>query len=231
MANNRTTDKLFERHDGLNSPTGGLKFKTYYEQEPNSFTPTDKSYTILQHVWGSFLKFFKGNAILSTQSDLSINVRGNKFEATKGAIQKVTGGDHHEYVHGDKTNLVGQQDADNIKSAQELQGLIDQEQKERLDAIKNGKEEKVPCPVCNSTHLSSEGTAAPKFIRPTNTAYFPMSLDTLNFLSGLTLPVSNKKTNYELKGGSCGSPGCVDGEVAVKTFKDADKAGQDFWKK
>lgn len=232
MANNRTTDKVFERTDGLNSPVGGIKFKTYFEQEPNSTTTTDKSYTIIQHILGSFLKFFKGSAILSTQNDLSINVRGNKFESTKGTIQKVTGGSSHEYVHGDKTHLIGEQSDEHIKASQDLQDLIDKEQKEKMDAIKNGKEQKVPCPVCNATHLSSEGTTAPKIVRTTNTSYFPFSVDTYSsILGGLSLPVSNKKTNYELKGGSCGSAGCVDGEIVVKTFEEANKAGKDFWKK
>ena len=173
-----------------------------------------------------------GHVLVQAGSNLTLASGTHGNISIKGDLQQVVGGDHVDYVKGDKKSLTGLQ-GDKQKAAYSgYQDSINNIQQARLSAYNNTQGEMVACPVCSTTHLVDHNGAQIvdlifKWLYD-NVPYFPFETDIQKFFEVIFAPLTLSPTkNIGLSGSKgCGSPGCVNGmiESPAAKMKAADTA-------
>jgi hypothetical protein len=154
-------EKVFASINQLKAPPGSLTFQSDVENHPTMGVINNSSVT-LENMFGSFLKFVRGDTVFNTQGNLTEMVFVNKWSTVKGIYQKIVGNDKNEYIQGDLKILVGEQTDEQVQAAKKIQENVQKIQKSTIDSI---DETEVDDPIVNQPTLLKGQSTIEKFVR------------------------------------------------------------------
>ena len=197
---------------------GGISFKGQSGDEVLDNLAQDNSYVSLSDKMRGVIELRGGNATVKAQADLYLGSRGNSFTSIAGDSQRVIQGDDHVFVHGDKTEQIGDASEEKIEAAKKAQEITHEIDKKKVETIEKTKGSDVECPTCSMEVATDSGQClidlAFRLIRYA-IPNFPYPLDILqSILNFLSIPFMDSEKVKDLNGGEgCGSPGCKNGMV------------------
>jgi hypothetical protein len=234
----QTNKNKVKENNRLVADAGGVHIVTDISPDPiGSSVPIDNSHVTIQDKFKNFISLRAGGIWLSSLSDMHFDVNGKYFYSVKGDVQYVYGGDKHEYVKGDSSQVHGKHDTTARASAKAIQDHITSLQEKKKQAFESTKGDKIPCPICKQKMLTQRGSELVGRILQTlkkyvfTPAWFPYDLMKLNkYLTMLVVPFMSETSNLALTGGkSCDHPNCKQGVIESNSgkYEAANKAAQD----
>jgi hypothetical protein len=213
------TDQVTQRKDALTSEAGALIMKSNMQVDASgSLISDDRSFVLLQDKFKSLIQFIGGSVTIIAASDLSLLAGGNVFVETRNDAQFLYGNSKHEYIRGDASIQIGQQNPKQRAAAKKLQQLTKQIDQAKMDTIKQTEGEEIPCEVCAQRLLSDKVSNITDGWLSYFRNWFPrmaLPLDTLQYyLNLLVAPFISTSSNLSMNGGEgCDSPGCKNGKI------------------
>ena len=221
------------RTDQMQAPAGGLQIKSLKNRTDES-NYSDYSFVILQDAYGALLRFFNGNAIISSTADFTITSMGNFTLSIKGGKQEVVSGNSHLYIEGDSSEMIGSQTDADKGAIDGIYGMVKGIQQTRLSAIKSASGKQMPCPICNSQILKEleDGRIqqATNFLKNRINPWNDGPYETVRKLTSYMIsPLYEKISTIDARGGkSCSNPGCKGGfieDLSADLYKDVASGG------
>ena len=202
----------------INARYSGMQFVDSKVKNPNgSQTPDDKSFTIWQNSWGSFIRQQAGNIVGRALGNISLDA-GNEAHISAHNKQEVISDMAASYVKGTVVNNHGVNTNDQKALIQEYKDHMNAIAQKSIDTIKSTPAEKTQCPNCAQQHLIDDKSDAWSVILRTvrdyigNIPYYDLPFGIISWLiQNIYCALLGVKTNNALaKNNSCG-PGCKDG--------------------
>jgi len=220
-----TKNKEFQVHH-TSGRYSGIQFVDDKQIDPNgSQTPKDRSFSIWQNSWKTFIKIFQTNIFASAGGNISLNA-GEDFHVTGHNKQETTSGGSAFYNKGETTHNHGEMTDDEKAKMKEYHGYLDQITQKAQDAIKNTPGEKVDCPNCAQQHLlddkSDQWVVILDYVRRVvdNFPYLTFPFAVLRTLiMKVYVPLLGQKSNIGLNGGKGCGPGCEAGTKEGMSLK------------
>jgi hypothetical protein len=202
----------------ISSRYSGIQFVDDKTIDPNgSTTPQDKSYTIWQNAWNTFIKLVKGNAHINATNDVNINAV-NQVTITGHNYQEVFSGTHGSYIKGEQIHNHGVLTDDQKAKINQFHDYMDGVHAAANAGFNSATPEKVECPNCAQRHLIDDKSDAYntifeyawKWFGNLPFVAFPLAvLQTI--INKVYVPLLGEITNLGLNGGKSCGPGCKDG--------------------
>lgn len=211
---------------------GRIEISSNYEKDGvGSKVLVDKSHLTLQDKFKSFLSFKPGGIVLRSVGDLHIDIGKNYIFSVKGDAQYTYGGDKHEYIQGNSTQLRGDHSTAARNASKKLKSTLKQIQDKKRSAFEGAEATEVACPHCKAKLTTDRASAVAQSILNTLQkyvfAYTPFNITKLSkYLGMLIVPFLSQTTSLSLSNGKgCGHPNCKNG-VLKSNGKNYDKANE-----
>jgi hypothetical protein len=134
--------------NSINAVGSGIVFHDNLQKDPNgSQLPEDKSYTQWQNAYKTFIKLANGDVGITATNDIMLNAAGD-IHVTAHNKQETTSGGSAVFNKGAKTNINGENNADQKALIKQHHVILDQIDLASDTAMKSAQAEKVLCPNC-----------------------------------------------------------------------------------
>jgi hypothetical protein len=214
-----TTENQETITHSINARYSGIQFVDSKQKDPNgSQTPKDKSFTIWQNSWGSFIRQQAGNIIGRALGNVSLDA-GDEIHISGHKKQEVITDGAAIFIKGTSVNNHGDNTDEQKALMQQYKDHMDAVSEASKKAIKSTPAEKTQCPNCAQQHLvddkSDPWTVILRRVKDLigNIPFYALPFKTIQWLiQNVYCALLGVKSNNSLaKNNSCG-PGCVNGQ-------------------
>jgi 3D (Asp-Asp-Asp) domain-containing protein len=215
----------------LGSEAGGLGMQYNHSQSTETGLPSIENNVRLNNSLGSALNLNSGDGSLTIPNNFSL-ISGEVHQSS--SLYDLTSKLIHQKSEEDTTIQIGfgskEENKTKFEAYEKLQKIINDVQKKKVEEIKqkSKKGEKVPCPLCSTSHAVDRASSAAKkvktLLRKIKLPYFSYAVDTLAFLAELIMiPFCSIVPGSAL--GECGNSDCEKGMIPSpqKPIEEANK--------
>ena len=216
---------------GLSHNGNNINFYSSINNEVSTLPPISQNNISINNPEGTRIDLNSGNSVYATPNDSTIHVGGT--QTSSGFAQNITFNTIQTSAI-EETKRIGFSDEKQnnamFKAHEQLQKIVNDIQKKKVEEIKqkSKKGEKVPCPLCSTSHAVDRASSAAKkvktLLRKIKLPYFSYAVDTLAFLAELIMiPFCSIVPGSAL--GECGNSDCEKGMIPSpqKPIEEANK--------
>ena len=216
---------------GLSHNGNNINFYSSINNEVSTLPPISQNNISINNPEGTRIDLNSGNSVYATPNDSTIHVGGT--QTSSGFAQNITFNTIQTSAI-EETKRIGFSDEKQnnamFKAHEQLQKIVNDIQKKKVEEIKQNskKGEKVPCPLCSTSHAVDRASSAAKkvktLLRKIKLPYFSYAVDTLAFLAELIMiPFCSIVPGSAL--GECGNSDCEKGMIPSpqKPIEEANK--------